>query len=206
MNGTNNATIDAYNGHVQAYIDGTPHEVSGVVKDWLDATLADVPKSAGVLKLGSAFGRDGAYLQKLGYHAACSGATPAFVDLLRQKGFNARQLNAITDELPDKLGLVLANAVLLHFTRQETAAVIEKVFHALNEGGTFAFTLKQGEGEGWSDKKLGAPRYFCYWTEAAIRQALAQAGFRAIAISANQATANASWLQIIVKKPGQNGG
>lgn len=163
MNDSNHQTIQSYEAHVQEYINGTPQDVSGIVKEWLDEAIAGLAKDAHILEFGSAFGRDAAYLQNLGYQVECTDATQAFVDLLKQKGFNARQLNAITDDLGGSYDLVLANAVLLHFTRDETKQVLQKVFAALNPGGTFAFTLKQGEGEKWSEDKLGAPRYFCFW-------------------------------------------
>lgn len=200
MSETNNTTISSYNSHVQEYMGGTPHEVPGVVKDWLDGSLADVPKDARVLEFGSAFGRDAEYLTGLGYKVECTDATPAFVDLLQSKGFDAKVLNAITDDLPQGLDFVLANAVLLHFTRDEASQVISKVFGALNAGGKFAFTLKQGEGEGWSEEKLGAPRYFCYWTEPQIRQVLETTGFGDVETSGDKATANSTWLQIVAKK------
>ena len=158
MSETNNRTVESYNAHIQEYIDGTPHEVSGVVKDWLDGSLTDVPKDARILEFGSAFGRDAEYFAGLGYAVECTDATPAFVDLLQQKGLDAKVLNTITDKLPQGLDFVLANAVLLHFTRDEASdeasQVIKKVFDALNINGKFAFTLKQGEGEGWSEEKL----------------------------------------------------
>jgi SAM-dependent methyltransferase len=204
MSETNNRTVESYNAHIQEYIDGTPHEVSGVVKDWLDGSLADVPKDARILEFGSAFGRDAEYLAGLGYTVECTDATPAFVDLLQQKGFDAKVLNAITDELPQGLDFVLANAVLLHFTRDEASQVIGKVYSALNANGKFAFTLKQGEGEGWSEEKLGAPRFFCYWSEPQIRGVLESAGFGDVEISGDNATANATWLQIVAKKTESN--
>lgn len=204
MSETNNKTIESYNAHIQEYIDGTPHVASGVVKDWLDDSLADVPKDARILELGSAFGRDALYLSGLGYTVECTDATPAFVDLLRSKGFNAKVLNAITDELPQGLDFVLANAVLLHFTRDEASQVIEKVYGALEPNGTFAFTLKQGESEGWSEEKLGAPRFFCYWAEPQIREVLESTGFGDVEISGDKATTNAAWLQIVAKKTERN--
>ena len=94
----------------------------------------------------------------------------------------------------------MANAVLLHFTRDEASQVIKKVFDALNTNGKFAFTLKQGEGEGWSEEKLGAPRFFCYWTEPQIREVLESAGFCGVEISGDKETANATWLRIVAKK------
>lgn len=200
MSEANNRTVESYNAHIQEYIDGTPHEVLGVVKDWLDGSLADVPKDARILEFGSAFGRDAKYLAGLGYTVECTDATPAFVDLLQQKGFDAKVLNAITDELPQGLDFVLANAVLLHFNRDEAALVIKKVFDSLNTNGKFAFTLRQGEGEGWSEKKLGAPRFFCYWTEPQIRDVLESTGFGDVEISGDKAAANATWLQIVARK------
>lgn len=200
MSESNNITIESYNTHVQEYIDGTPHEVSGVVRDWLDNSLADVPKDARILEFGSAFGRDAEYLARLGYTVECTDASAAFVELLQAKGFDAKVLNAIVDELPQGLDFVLANAVLLHFTRDEASQVIKKVFDALNTNGKFAFTLKQGEGEGWSEEKLGAPRFFCYYTELQIHEVLESTGFGNVEISGDKATANATWLQIVAKK------
>ncbi len=200
MSKTNNRTVESYNAHIQEYIDGTPHEVLGVDKDWLDGSLADVPKDARILEFGSAFGRDAEYLAELGYTVECTDATPAFVDLLQQKGFDTKVLNAITDELPQGLDFVLANAVLPHFNRNEAVLVIKKVFDSLNTNGKFAFTLKQGEGEGWSEEKLGAPRFFCYWTESQIREVLESIGFGDIEISYDRVAANATWLQIVARK------
>ena len=200
MSKTNNRTVESYNAHIQEYIDGTSHEVLGIYKDWLDGSLADVPKDARILEFGSAFGRDAKYLAGLGYTVECTDTTPAFVDLLQQKGFDAKVLNAITDELPQGLDFVLANAVLPHFNRDEAVLVIKKVFDSLNTNGKFAFTLKQGEGEGWSEEKLGAPRFFCYWTESQIREVLESIGFGDIEISDDKVATNATWLQIVARK------
>ena len=201
MSETNSRTIESYNGHIQEYLDGTPQEVSGVVKEWIDRTFADVPNDAHILEFGSAFGRDAAYLQDQGYQVACTDATPAFVDLLQEKGFDANVLNAITDELPQDIDVVLANAVLLHFTRDEATEVIGKVHDVLNPGGVFAFTLKQGDGEEWSEDKLGAPRFFTYWTDEQIYAVLADAGFGDISVWGDRVGArDVKWLQIIAKK------
>lgn len=147
MSTTNSRTIESYNTHVQQYINGTPSRVSGVVKSWIDRSLKGIEKNARILEFGSAFGRDAQYLSNLGYTVKCTDATPAFVELLKAKGLDASLLDAITDNLPQQLDFVLANAVLLHFTRVEVQQVIKKVYTALNTDGRFAFTLKQGQGE-----------------------------------------------------------
>lgn len=129
---------------------------------WLDEAVAGLPSNARILELGSGFGRDAEYLAGLNYSVECTDAAQAFVDLLNKRGLNARKLNVIADGLDGSYNLVLANAVLLHFTREQTKEVLRKVLASLKPGGTFAFTLKQGDGEKWTEEKLGAPRYFCF--------------------------------------------
>lgn len=194
----NAQTIGSYDQHAQRFIDGTPHEVSGAFKEWLDRALAEMPRDARILELGSGFGRDAAYLQGLGYQVRCTDATPAFVRELRSRGFTASALNAITDDLPGKLDVLLANAVLLHFTRVEFATVLAKARRALRPGGRFAFTLKAGDGEGWSTEKLGAPRFFCYWREAQVRDAAVAAGFAGLDIrEVPRHTSGTDWLHVV---------
>lgn len=201
MSKTNQQTVQSYEDHVQDYIDGTPQEVSGILKEWLDKTLAMTPKDARILELGSAMGRDAAYLQSQGYTVECTDVTEGFVALLQEKGFNARKLNAITDDLGANYDLILASAVLLHFTREETAQVLRKIHESLNDGGIFAFTLKQGEGEETLTEKLGAPRFFCYWQADQIAEYLQDAGFEKIDITEGQVgSRNVQWLQIIAQK------
>lgn len=200
VNASNITTLQSYEDHVQEYIDGTPQTVDGVVKEWIDAAIEGLPADARILEFGSAFGRDAAYLQSLGYTVQCTDATEGFVELLQQKGFPARKLNAITDEIDGPYDLIFANAVLLHFTRGETAAVLNKVFHALDDGGRFAFTLKQGEGERWTEDKLHAPRYFCFWTEEQMSQLLGDCGYSEIHVACDRKTASATWLHIIARK------
>lgn len=78
--------------------------------------------------------------------------------------------------------------------------MLRKVYSALADGGAFAFTLKQGEGEEWTEAKLGASRYFCYWNKNQISEALHQAGFSHFSVTSDQVTPNATWLQIIARK------
>ncbi|HEU4914759.1 MAG TPA: class I SAM-dependent methyltransferase [Candidatus Saccharimonadales bacterium] len=201
MNDSNQQTIDAYQSHVQEYIDGTPQQVDGVVKEWMDSALAGLPADADILEFGSAFGRDTEYIQGKGFKVNSTDATPAFVELLQKKGLNARVLNAITDDLGGPYDLVIANAVLLHFTREETEKVLAKVLAALKDGGRFAFTLKQGEGETWEDSKLGAPRYFCFWQEQQIEELLKKVGYSQVEVSGDKATRNnTTWVQVIAHK------
>lgn len=204
MRNSNLQTIQTYEEHTQDYINNTTHPTTtGTVKNWIDEFLTGVPRTARILELGSAFGREADYLYQLGYKIECSDAAQAFVDILKRKGYPARKLNAITDSLGEPYDVIFANAVLVHFTRDETNQVLHKVYDALDEHGVFAFTVKQGEGEKWSspsEDKLGVSRYFCYWNEDDIRQVVEEAGFKQVIATGDQATSRATWVQVIARK------
>jgi len=200
MDDKNQKTIDAYNAHVSEYISGTPQQVDGDVKTWIDKALSFVSKGGRVLELGSAFGRDAAYIESIGYKVQRTDATKSFVDLLQQQGHQARLLNAITDDFGSTYDMVFANAVLLHFNPDEIAKALRKANEGLGKGGILAFTVKEGEGEEWTDAKLNAPRYFCYWQANDLTKVVNEAGFEIVELSYGK-TKNANWLQVIARKP-----
>lgn len=199
----NDTTLQSYEAHVQEYIDGTPQEVSGHVKEWLDRALSLVPKDGHVLELGSAFGRDAIYVEQQGYQVQRTDATQGFVDLLNNQGHDARLLNAITGDFGSGWNLIFANAVLLHFTPEETEVVLKKAHESLAENGIFAFTVKQGEGSGWSEEKLGAPRYFNYWDTESLQSLLTSTGFGDVEVNDGNdghSHSNAKWIHVIAHK------
>lgn len=202
MSESNKKTIESYENHVQEYINGTPQEVTGAVKNWIDFSLDGLPSEARIIEVGSAFGRDAEYIENLGYSVERTDATSGFVDYLKHNGKDARVFNALTDIFPEKYDLIFADAVLLHFNRNETSDVIAKVYSALNDNGRFSFSLKLGEGEAWTEDKLGAPRYFCYWTKEQITHLLYSSGFQNANIEDfdNSGRNNAKWLHIVAYK------
>jgi SAM-dependent methyltransferase len=152
--------------------------------------------------LGSAFGRDAVYIASKGFEIECTDAAPGFVSYLKARGLNARQFNAIVDDLEDQYDLIFANAVMLHFNREEFSFVLQKLFRSLKCGGRFAFSLKRGEGEAWSSEKIGAPRFFCYWEQNDLVPLLGKTGFSRWTIkSASTRRAHPEWLFVIAYAP-----
>jgi SAM-dependent methyltransferase len=203
MNDSNATTVQSYDQHIQEYIDGTPQTVDSFIADWINTILAGLPQTARILELGTAFGRDADYIENKGYTVQRTDGTPGFVTLLQDNGHKARILNAITDDLGAGYNLIFADAVLLHFTRDEAQHVITKAYGALADGGRFAFSLKIGEGEAWEQTKLHAPRFFCYWTRGTIQPVIEQAGFADIHITDDYVSdvgSKAKWIHIIAIK------
>ncbi|MGO9171587.1 MAG: class I SAM-dependent methyltransferase [Rhodomicrobium sp.] len=202
MGVSNSETLRSYERHVNAYTDGTLQVVFGAAKDWIDGVLADLPREAKLVELGSAFGRDAAYIASKGFEIECTDAVSGFVSKLQAGGFNARLFNVLTDDLSEKYDLIFANAVLLHFDRREFSFVLKKLFHSLKGNGRFAFSLKQGQGESWSNEKIDAPRYFCYWERDNLEPLLKEAGFARWTIyEALTNRAHAEWLFITAYAP-----
>lgn len=202
MSQSNDKTLQSYASRLQAYVEGAAPVVGGEVKDWIDSLLAGLKPSASILELGSAFGRDAAYIQGRGFTIHCTDVVPGFVALLRGRGLNARLLNILTDAPERTYDLIFANAVLLHFTRAEFASALAKLRAALVPGGRLAFSLKRGRGEEWSSAKLDAPRYFHYWERQNLPPLLRAAGFASWEIAGTRA----GWLFVTADAPCVNAG
>lgn len=151
-----------------------------------------------VLELGSGPGWDAAYLESRGPRVIRTDAVSAFVEALRGDGHEARRLDVRVDDFGGPYDAVLADAVLLHLSREEFVEVLRRARHAVVNCGLLAFTLKEGDGEAWSRAKLGVPRHFTYWREPAVRTALRATGWQLLSLS-HVAGRVEPWLFVIAR-------
>lgn len=203
MNVTNDDTINAYDSGVQAYLNQSPGEMSdGNFKDWLDKAIKDLPTSSKIFEIGSGGGRDAKYIQSKGYRVELTDASIGFVNFLKDAGMKAKQFNVLTDDFNESYDLILANAVLLHFTEAQFRSVLIKIHDALNQNGRFAFVLKQGDGDFTEDKKLGKMRYFHMWQEDDLKKVLSKTGLsiKSIDIGKHRKKGWPSWIMIVAEK------
>lgn len=112
-----------------------------------------------VLEFGSGPGWDASYLESRGPRVVRTDGAPAFVAMLRAAGHSARLLDVRVDDFGGPYDAVLADAVLLHLTREEFVDVLRRARRAVRSGGLLALTLKEGDGEAWTQAKLGLPRH-----------------------------------------------
>ena len=127
-----------------------------------------------------------------------SDATPAFVERLRAAGHDAQLLDIRSGDLGGPYNGVLANAVLLHLSRDQFRDALRRVRQAVTAGGLLAVTLKEGDGDQWSTAKLGMPRHFTYWREAALRRALPDTGWDITFLAHVPGRAD-QWLHVIAR-------
>jgi SAM-dependent methyltransferase len=194
----NRVTLSSYEQAADRYIAATSSRPREQELAFFGRLAARIGAGGRVLELGSGPGRDATMLESLGLIVDRTDAAQSFVGLLTADGFEARQLNAIDDELGGPYDAVFANAVFLHFSREELAAVVDKIRDALVAGGVLAFSVKEGDGEAWSSGKLDAPRHFTYWREQPLRQLFESGGWRVESLE--QVPGVETWLYVMAGK------
>lgn len=173
-------TLASYEAAADVYLQQSP-EPGARVRAYLDQ-LAELVGAGTVLELGSGPGWDASYLESRGPRVIRTDAVNAFVELLRAGGHPATLLDVRVDDFGGPYDAVLANAVLLHLSREQFLDVLGRAHRAVADHGVLAFTLKEGDGDQWSHAKLGLPRHFTYWREADVRRALETNGWRALSL------------------------
>ncbi len=201
MNENNQKTLDAYENGLDAYNSAKIPEVTGSVQEWVDASLELVPQHGKILELGSGHGRDADYIESKGFVVDRTDAAHSFVDYMVGNGKDAKLLNALTDDFGAGYDMVYANAVLLHFTPEQSVDVIQKAYSSLKQGGVFAFSVKIGDGSAWSESKLNAPRFFTYWNEADLRELISKTDFETVFWQeGSTGHDNSDWYHVTLKK------
>ena len=191
-------TLHAYERGADRYTERTDDHRAGLVDD----LLALVPPGAHVLELGSGPGRDADALEAAGLRVDRTDGTRAFVDRLRAEGHDARLLDLRHEGWGGPYDAVFANAVLLHVDRAATGAVLGRARGAVRPGGVLAATVKHGDGEGWSDRKLADPRWFTYWTADALAAAVRAAGWSDVVVrETTRPGAEERWLTVTARRP-----
>jgi predicted TPR repeat methyltransferase len=196
----NEVTLQSYEDNVQAYIDGTAQTIDGPHRRWLDQVLTLITPGARILELGSAFGRDATYMQSRGFQVQTSDAVKGFVERLQAAGFPARQLNVLQDDFGGPYDLIFANAVFLHFTPAELEQILHKAHTALAPGGLLAFSVKQGDGSEWTSDKLGARRFFQYWSADPLTRLVQGQGYKIINVQTTSVRTGVQWMRFIARK------
>jgi 2-polyprenyl-3-methyl-5-hydroxy-6-metoxy-1,4-benzoquinol methylase len=199
MNSYNRQTVDTYNHTVQKYIQTSPQEVTGNLKEWIDENLAALDKNAKILEIGSGSGKDADYFASKGYTLELTDASQGFVSYLNNNGKQARVLNALIDDFGTNYDMIFADAVFLHFTPAELKVVLQKTYHAVKPGGRLAFSLKAGQGDEVTTRKLDSTRYFCFWQQRDIEKLLYNIGFEQVhtkVIDDYRGNARPDWLLI----------
>lgn len=200
----NDETIKTYSEKFKTYEEKTPPEQSGEFKEWIDAFSALLPSHARVLEIGAGFGRDTRYLQSKGFSVLATDAVPQALERLKRDSLET-DFYDFRDPLKDSwehaFDGVLANAVFLHAKPETLKARLQEIPQVLKENGIVALSFKKGEGEEMNSVKLGAPRYFRYYSEDELAEIISTTGLELVRTGTGSATNYSphGWLHLILK-------
>ena len=217
MSKENELTIEVYEKFGDKYLDRNTEDVKNnqrarINNDrhmrQLEKYLYGLSKDSKIFEIGSASGRDAKLIRALGYtNITVSDVANYFLKLLRKEGFSPIRFNLITDDFSEKYDFIYCWAVLVHFTKNEAKQAIKKMFETLNNNGRIALCVQSRDGyeEAWMDRdgKIGAKRYFSYWTKNELQDYMREVGFKNIEIESNIGT-KSHWLHIFSVKTSQN--
>ena len=202
MTDPDDVTLAAYQAASDRYIENSGPSSPATIA-YLDQVVAAV--GAGhALELGSGPGRDADYLEQRGLRVSRTDATPAFVERLRARGHDARHLDARTDDLGGPYDAVFAFAVLLHLSRTQFEDVLARARSAVVDNGVLAVTLKEGDGEGWTDAKLDRSRHFTYWREPELRAVLGRTNWSVLSLE-HVPGRSEQWLFLLAQAKTESG-
>lgn len=201
MSEANQLTVEAYDKAAETYAAEAELVTPEPQQQWMNRVFNGIPKSASVLEIGSAIGREARYLMERGYVVDTSDASEAFVKYLRDQGFDARQLDII-HETPDKIyDVIVAFAVFVHFDLEDMERALSHIAKSLSPNGVLAFSVIQGDGDKWSSHRLNVSRYFKYWQPEELNDIAEQAGLR-LSDSQKDSYGGKEWLQCVYKHKG----
>jgi SAM-dependent methyltransferase len=192
----NAVTLATYEQAAERFRASIPNTAHGPLLEIFELLGTHLQPGATVLELGSGTGRDALELEGLGYRVRRTDGASSFVEMMRADGQQADQLNALTDEFGGPYDLVFADAVFLHFDRDQLAKVLNKASKA---AGLLAFSIREGEGDEWSYRHLDLPRHITKWQEPALRQLLANCGWTPISVLRGQ-TPVGGWLYVLAQR------
>jgi len=166
---TDDRTINAYTTRVAEYLQ-VP-----LPAEQIEARMAfaEAVGTGSILDLGSGPGSDSAFFMREGLTVRALDATPAFVEHARENGVDAH-LGTFDDVTEDaEYDGVYASFSLLHAPRADFPRHLAAIHRALKPAGVFFLGLKLGTGEHRDD----LDRYYTYFSQTEIEEALALAGF-----------------------------
>lgn len=182
--GTDLDTVRAYDATAAEYAEEAA-AMPGWVATEVDAFVTALGGTGRVLEIGSGGGRDALELERRGISVRRTDVSQGFVDLLRDAGFEAELLDPLTDDLadPQRPGApydgIWACACLIHVEREDFGTLAGRLAEAVRPSGRLHVSVRDGDGEEVTTRGgAAALRYSeTYWREAALRSALAHAGW-----------------------------
>ncbi len=176
--------------------------------EFIKHSFAPLPDHARIFEIGSADGDNAKYLESLGYDVTASDVATDFLDTLKGRDLAPIKFNVLTDDFPQTYHGIFCWRVFVHFTPEDALTVLQKTYAALEPGGRFVFNAINREvkdvDQEWVDfsgvYQMGAERYFHYFSEAEMRDLIAQTDYRIVDHHLDGISQDNKWLVFVLEK------
>lgn len=163
----------AYNDKAQIYIDKNPGGTTGdLTPEQRVEEFQKYLKSGKVFEIGSGAGWDADALATAGFEVIASDYVPSFLDLLKSKSYKSLKFDGKNSSIPSDLiplDGIYANAVFVHFNKEDFKIILKKIHSALRNGGYLYFSVMYGQGTEVAGRAKGIEREFWYYTPEVLR-------------------------------------
>ena len=172
-----------------------------ILRPWFRLFNERLCEGAFVVDLGAGPCHDSAELRELGLNVISVDLNHAMLNVGKEK-FPGDRVQADMRRLPFRsrcIAGIWASASLLHLDRADLLPTLQGIRNVLVPSGMLYLSLKCGAGEGWDILKYGpeAPRWFTYWSEDEVDNALRLSGFEVVVSEAQQGPRD-RWIMRLV--------
>lgn len=175
------------------------------LKSFLEEGFSSLAKGGKVLEIGSSDGMDAEILESLGFEVTPSDVAEDFLEAIREKGFEPLKLDILKDEIREKYDGVFCWRTFVHFTKEDLAVALDKIYKALNPGGVAIFNVmnmlssEDGKKDAeWLDLQkypMGVKRFYQYYRKDELLEIVETVGFRVKRFEEKK-----EWFNLVVKR------
>lgn len=198
MSEENRETLAVYDKAAQIYLDGKSardnerpdraREKREQLAKKMREAFGALPAGAKLLEIGSADGENAKILESFGYNVTASDVAPAFIAACEKQGLKTVKFNVLTDDFLDNYNGIFCWRVFAHFTREDIAMALTRIYDALLPGGRFMFNVFDrathdcdSEMKDFSGNyEMGAKRYFAYYRKEEIMNMIMKTSFKLV--------------------------
>ena len=167
----------------------------------LDVFIEDLPAGTRVLDAGCGTGRDLALLDSHGMQPVGIDLSEGMLREAESTCSTAELYKADLTDLPlddESIGAIWASASILHLPAKDVPVAFDEFYRVLEPGGKACISVKSGEGAGYDPNG----RFFTYFNEDELEEALEEAGFTHVTITseADSRRPEVSWLRATAHK------
>jgi SAM-dependent methyltransferase len=168
--------ILSYNGQAEQRNQSDIEDWKAIERDEFLVLLKSEQKQS-LLEIGAGHGRDSKFFQENNLQATCIDLSPEMVRLSQQKGLDARLMDMIDLDFPDRsFDAVYSLNSLLHIPKKELPTVLQNIRRVLKANGLFFLGIYGGfDFEGiWEADSYPPKRFFSFHSDEGLKQAVAE--------------------------------